>query len=1086
MGKQRAIAKVSTPRLFGVVARERLFAQLDANRGRPLLWVDGPPGAGKTTLIASYLGARRIPTLWYQVELNDADPANLFHYLTLATEAFLGADNPALPRLVPEHLSDLPAFARTFFRQLFARLPSGVVIVLDNYQEAPPEASLHDIVRSGVSEVPPGSSIYCISRTESPSSFAQLCAHGALFTVHWDLLQLTLDEVRKICAARDIRDERLVRALHQQSEGWVAGVTLMLERAGHVPADAGTLHTETRESVFNYFASLLFDRASETTRHTLLCVSFLPHVTESMANRMSGRADAGQVLEQLYRRHLFTDRRPGTEPIYQFHALFRDFLQTSARQSLSAVELEHLKVCSARALQESGDLDAAMGLWIEAKRWEEAVHAILGAAKELLGSARRQTLERWIEALPVAVREEQPWVDYWLGMARVQIAPERGIEILQGALERLRASRDVQGVIVCSTALLNAAFLGYLAVDSMDSWLDGLLSELENLRGFSSPEVELRVWGVLCSALFWSRPWHPWAADAAERVEALLTHQSDPNVALAAASSALATTALSGDFSCGDRIALATEHLVGSSRASPSEAAWWLNWAGYLRFLEARYDEALAFLRRAYHVAEANGMRAMLSMTVYHRFMVEFRVSGWAVADATLSRMEAMPRPTYPVGEAMLFVYQARRAQFRGRRDEAADLAELTHAAILRTRSQYQEMLFGLVDAELLLDAGRIEKARPMIARSRELVDRAQVFDCFWAAVVFDEARLAQVEGNHALALARLRESLSLAKDRNRKYYFRYLECAMRPLFILALDNGIEVELVRRLIRMFHLKPPTDAPDSWPWPIRIRTLGRFEVLVNDEPLEFSRKVPKKTLALLKALVAYGGQEVSEQSLCDALWGDEEADAARQALGITIVRLRKLLGVNDVVLQQGGKISLNRILCWVDAWCFEERIAQSSEPAAVSKGLALYGGAFLPEVEGEAWSVPARERLRGKFIHLLATHGRSLEAAGDTDGAIRLYLRGIDADPIVEAFHQGLMRCYQQLGRHTEAISAYRRLRQTLSVVLGVTPSAESQALYRGVIGACAGRAEVIDNQGVISLPARPQRGRNRGCARRAG
>jgi DNA-binding SARP family transcriptional activator len=42
---------------------------------------------------------------------------------------------------------------------------------------------------------------------------------------------------------------------------------------------------------------------------------------------------------------------------------------------------------------------------------------------------------------------------------------------------------------------------------------------------------------------------------------------------------------------------------------------------------------------------------------------------------------------------------------------------------------------------------------------------------------------------------------------------------------------------------------------------------------------------------------------------------------------------------------------------------------------------------------------------------------------------------MDADRIVEACYQGLMRCYRRLGRQTEAIGAYRRLRQTLSVVL---------------------------------------------------
>ena len=471
--------------------------------------------------------------------------------------------------------------------------------------------------------------------------------------------------------------------------------------------------------------------------------------------------------------------------------------------------------------------------------------------------------------------------------------------------------------------------------------------------------------------------------------------------------------------------------------------------AGFLRFFEARYEDALDFMHQACQIADRNGMRKTFVMCIFHRCAIEFRVSGWTVANTTLTEMEAISGARYPMAEAMLRLLQARRAQFRGRRDEAADLAELTHAVTLKIGSRYQEMLFGLLEAELLLDAGRIDKARPLIARSRELIEQASVFDCWRAALVFVEAWLASTEGNRRLGLERLQSSLQLAKEGKRKHYLRHFECAMPPLFRLALEEGIEVDLVQDIIQMFRLKAPKDAPDRWPWPVRIFTLGRFEVQINGAKLEFSRKLPRKTLLFLKAIVALGGRDVPEQALCDALWGDEEGDAALNALSITVSRLRKLLGSNESVTHQGGKASLNPEMCWVDAWVFEARLAETGFDN--SKVLSLYGGTFLPEDEGESWSVTPRERLRGKFIDALSRYGTTLESEGDLPSAVQCYIRGIDADPIVESFHQGLMRCYERLGKRSEAFSVYRRFKQTLSVLLGVPPSDATQRLFQDML-----------------------------------
>jgi DNA-binding SARP family transcriptional activator len=105
---------------------------------------------------------------------------------------------------------------------------------------------------------------------------------------------------------------------------------------------------------------------------------------------------------------------------------------------------------------------------------------------------------------------------------------------------------------------------------------------------------------------------------------------------------------------------------------------------------------------------------------------------------------------------------------------------------------------------------------------------------------------------------------------------------------------------------------------------------------------------------------------------------------------------------------------------------------------------------LHQDEGASWTIPTRERLRDKFIRAVGKFGEALENSDQYEAAIDLYSRGIHADPLIEPFYQGLMRCYDKLNRRAEAASAYRRLRETLSIVLGVTPSSASQRLFESL------------------------------------
>jgi LuxR family transcriptional regulator, maltose regulon positive regulatory protein len=282
-----------------------------------------------------------------------------------------------------------------------------------------------------------------------------------------------------------------------------------------------------------------------------------------------------------------------------------------------------------------------------------------------------------------------------------------------------------------------------------------------------------------------------------------------------------------------------------------------------------------------------------------------------------------------------------------------------------------------------------------------------------------------------------------------------WIPAVMARLCSRALEAGIEVDYVRALVVKRGLvpdSPPVDV-EAWPWPIKIFTLGRFEVLLDGEPVRFSRKVQRKPLALLKALIAFGGRTVREDRVLDALWPDSEGDGARVALASALHRLRGLLGREQAVLRQEGQLSLDARLCWVDVWAVDRllgRAETATSPGEFARKAAdLYQGAFLGDRDLELPQATALAHgLRRRLLRQIVRAGRQCEP-NEPQQAVDWYEDGLRVDACAEDVYRSLMNVHHRLGRSAEAEKVYRRCQTALAAHLGATPAPETRALLRG-------------------------------------
>lgn len=213
-----------------------------------------------------------------------------------------------------------------------------------------PDSGFYEIICSGLEAMPAGLKFIILSRTEPPPHFARLRASGKISIVGWDKLRFTLEETSRTIMQKEQEalSDKDIKHIYEAADGWAAGVVLMTEAAktrGIIGHDE--LSRRSMETVFEYFATVIFQTCIKQLQEFLMKTSFLPVMTEGMAEELTGNSSAHHILTAFSRNNYFTERHEAPEPFYQYHPLFREFLLSSAKDYFRPEDLLTIKKTAA-------------------------------------------------------------------------------------------------------------------------------------------------------------------------------------------------------------------------------------------------------------------------------------------------------------------------------------------------------------------------------------------------------------------------------------------------------------------------------------------------------------------------------------------------------------------------------------------------------------------------------------------------------------------------------------------------------------------------------------------------------------------
>lgn len=1043
-----------------ILSRTRLLESMKSLLDNKLLLLSAPAGYGKTSLLIDLAHTIDMPVCWLSLDLLDRDPQRFLAYLIASlAEQFprIGeASRPQLNRLKSIE-QDAESLLVTLANEIYDQIEEDFLLIIDDFHLLDEFPIISGLVNRFLELVVENCHVLLSSRTlPNLDDVTLMVAREQVAGLNHVELAFVPREAQALYAQNYHQhlSEEAAKELIEQTSGWITGMVL-----SNSPGMTRVSGVDT----FAYLGHQVLDQQSEPVREFLMRTSLPDEFNSEFCEFVLGPLypepqNWFNFMSLIFEKNLFVLPLGDDGRWLRYHPLFRDFLQTRLREERPQ-EIQPILERMVLAYERAGEWERA---YFTCKQLNdpEALAGVIERSGTAMLQTALVTLEGWINSLPPAYSRIRPGLISLRGMISAMKGNlQDASELLDAAVSAYKKDHNSAGLTLALTRRAHTLRLLGKYEES--------LRDVEKALQLSEADVDLqplyaealRIRGLNLYRLGQSRN----AIEDLEHSLSLYTELKETgSIPMLLVDTAMVHAAVGNVEFAKNSYQEALK--IWRAEKNLYLQADTLNNLAFLYHQLGEYELALETYENGLDCARNSHNERAESLILTGLGDLYSEVGEFQAAEQAYEQAETIANglPGFFISNYLVLA-RAHLALLESNVEAASHILKSLRKQLKINPSAYERGLWALLEGWNHLLRHEAKKAVSLLKEAKAgFLEDGRESECQWTSVwlmaAYDQA------GQRENARVEFRELIGV---RNKPSHALLVTLNQASSWLTGLLNDAQMgkSLGSLLDKSRHLAERTLSirrtmrrhAQSIQIPaagLVIRSFGRAEVSVNGRAVAMSDWRTKSVRDLFFYFL-FMQDAMTKEQIGAVLWPEvDDPQALKARFKDEIYRLRRAVGKNAIIFDD-VYYRFNRTLDYeYDVEAFESYLTRARKTKDSKKCIEYYQkavdlvhGPYLSEVDA-LWAFEERERLGQLYSSALEELAHLYLDSNQFDQCLSICQLALSQNRYNEVIYQLEMRVYAALGDRPSIARLYQASKAALEEGLGISPSQETEALYR--------------------------------------